>query len=91
MTRAQEHFISNFTTDQFKKVVCLHCFSFGKFEQYRGHHKLRQNIDFIVLFITQIWAVISQQGNKINNWDKCQQKAIKMENEFDLYFLILNL
>jgi hypothetical protein len=39
-------------------------FSSAKLDKYGGPHKLWQNIDFIVVIITQVGVMISQQGKK---------------------------
>jgi hypothetical protein len=68
---------------------CLLSFSSGKCELYRGprgHHKLWQNIDFIVMIIKLVWVVIYQQGNKKYLWKKCNKK---LSSQIITYYFFL--
>ncbi len=66
-------------------LECLLCLSCEKFESYRGHCKLWQNIDFIVMIVLQIWPIIPQDvNNDFFCLKKQQQKVLATKNKLDI-------
>ncbi len=61
-------------------VDCLLCFSSGKYDEYRGRWNMWENIDYIVMIITQVLVMIYQQRNK----DKSEKTATKTSPSIDL-------